>query len=82
MDFTAGDRVYWQYTHHLNSTSSVEKTKRGEYYGRVKHTMLYNGKPLAVVQFDGNKSASRVPIDELRLLKGEGGRCGKSCRRF
>ncbi|MGR3292528.1 MAG: hypothetical protein ACUZ9M_00770 [Candidatus Scalindua sp.] len=58
-------RISWTYTHNLNSRSSVRRTKHGEYYGRVRHTVRYYGPQLAVVQFDGNKRTSKIPFDEL-----------------
>ncbi|MES0445044.1 MAG: hypothetical protein ABUJ92_00725 [Desulfobacterales bacterium] len=61
----SGDRVSWMYRHHLNSRSSTAKTKHGDYYGKIKHTYRYDGPQLAVVKFDGNKRASRVPFEEL-----------------
>jgi hypothetical protein len=48
----SGDRIVW-------------KNKRGEYIGGIRHTRKHRGKKLAMVQFDGNKRVSRVPIDEI-----------------
>lgn len=62
------DLISWTYTHHLNRRSSTRITKHGEYYGKVRHTSRYNGPQLAVVQFYGNKRASRVPFDELEEM--------------
>jgi hypothetical protein len=67
MKLVSGDRISWQYIHHLNSRSSVEKIKYGVYFGKVKHTVHWLGKSLAIVQFDGNKRVSRIPIAELKL---------------
>lgn len=66
----SGDRVKWQYTHYLNSTATVERVKTGEYYGKIKHTARYKGtKQLCCVMFDGNKSASIVPLEDLIKIK-------------
>ena len=63
-------RIKWEYRHHLNSRSSLLKTKEGFYYGRVKHTIKYKGnKQLACVGFNGNKRVSFVPFEELIFLK-------------
>ena len=67
MKLESGTRIRWQYIHHLNGKSRVNIIKFGVYYGKVKHTVRWNGKSLAIVQFDGNKHVSRVPIEELRL---------------
>lgn len=48
----SGERIVW-------------KNKHGEYIGRIRHTYKHRGKELAMVQFDGNKRVSRVPIDEI-----------------
>lgn len=53
-----GDKISWQYTHHLNSRSSVEKVKDGVFIKKLK-----NGK--ALVRFDGNKTDSRVELKSL-----------------
>ena len=61
-----GDTVKWIYRHWLNSLSSTKVTKTGIFLGEVKHTVKYSGKQLAVVQFEGNKKVSRVPLSELK----------------
>lgn len=65
-------KIQWQYTHHLNSTSSVERVKTGEYFGRVKHTAKHWDKldsvQMAIVKFDGNEGYSRVPSGELNFI--------------
>lgn len=61
----AGDKIAWTYTHHLNSRSRTQRTKYGEYYGEVRHTVRYDGPQLAVVKFRGNKRVSKIPVDEL-----------------
>jgi len=66
----AGDRIQWEYIHHLNSRSKVVKTKCGVYIGQIRHTVKYKGRhQLAMVQFDGNKRVSRVPHCELELIE-------------
>jgi len=62
----SGDRIKWEYIHHLNNRSKVVKVKCGEYIGMIRHTSKYKGRhQLAMVQFDGNKRVSRVPHCEL-----------------
>ena len=68
MKFISGDRISWKYTHHLNRRSSVGRIKYGIYYGRIKHTIRWGGKQLALVLFDGNKRTSRVPIEGLNAV--------------
>jgi hypothetical protein len=65
----SGDRISWQYTHHLNRRNSVERIKHGIYYGSIKHTDRWGGEQLALVLFDGNKRTSRVPIKDVRNEK-------------
>lgn len=62
-----GDKVIWQYTHYLNSKSSVQRTKEGEFQGLIKHTCRYRGEQLACVLFKGNKRQSKVPLNSLRV---------------
>jgi len=57
-----GTIILWQYTHHINSRSRTERVKRGVFIRELK-----NGK--ALVHFEGNKTDSRVPLLELRLLE-------------
>ena len=61
-------RVEWSYRHYLNSKAFFWALKRGEYFGKVKHTIKYNGPQLSVVQFDGNKKYSRVPFCDLVFI--------------
>lgn len=65
----SGDRITWIYTHHFNSKSQALRVKKGEYIGFVKHTIKYDGDQLAIVQFDGNKGMSRIPLYKLRKEK-------------
>lgn len=67
--FNVGDRITWQYTHHLNSKSTTEIIKHGKYCGLVRHSQRWHGKQLANVLFDGNKGKSRVPLNSLRKQK-------------
>ena len=65
-------KIEWQYTHHLNSRSSVEKIKTGIYFGKIKHTYKHwekiGAEQMAIVHFDGNKRSSKVPYNELKFL--------------
>lgn len=61
-------RVTWQYRHHYNSKSNAIRVKTGEYFGKIKHTIRYNGEQLAIVLFDGNKRISKVPMSELKRI--------------
>lgn len=61
-------KVEWTYQHCLRPGRHTPITKRGEYYGKVKHTYKHRGKQMAVVKFEGNKRSSRVPYDELVFL--------------
>lgn len=65
-DFNIGDMVKWAYTHHLNSVSTTQITKTGEYWGKIKHTRRYLGPQLACVMFKGNKRFSKVPLIDLK----------------
>jgi hypothetical protein len=69
--FSFGDRVSWCYIHSLNHLSKTTIRKIGTFYGCINHTCRYNGPDLALVQFDGNKQASRVPVDELVKVEKE-----------
>lgn len=64
--------VKWTYTHWLNSKSSTNITKTGEYFGKVKHTTRHwdkcGAQQMAYVQFKGNKRVSFVPLDELKFI--------------
>ncbi len=64
----AGDRIRWIYLHHFNSKSHSLRAKKGEYFGLIKHTFKYEGEQLALVQFDGNKKTSRVPLYKLKKI--------------
>lgn len=56
--------VYWSYWHWMGRTRT-RITKKGEFFGQVKHTARYTGPQMSVVVFEGNKRASRVPYSEL-----------------
>ena len=60
--------VKWQYTHYLNSRSSFEAIKTGEYLGKVKHKTGSYGLQMAKVLFEGNKTISIVPYSELEFV--------------
>lgn len=67
MLFKSGDRVV---SHYLNSKKKITSTsieKHGVFICEMKHSMRYNGRKLAKVLFDGNKSQSAVPIYNLKL---------------
>jgi hypothetical protein len=66
MKIKSGTRIRWQYIHHLNGKSRVNRIKFGVYLRKVYHSERWNGKPLAIVQFNGNKHVSKVPIEELK----------------
>lgn len=71
--FQPGDRVAWTYKHHLNRRQHTIREKVGTYHGLIKHTERYRGeKQLALVSFDGNIRASKVPADELRIANERG----------
>jgi hypothetical protein len=42
------------------------KLRTGIYHGKVKHTARYRGDQMAVVSFEGNRWASRVPLHRLQ----------------
>lgn len=63
------DVVLWQYTHHLNSRSSVERVKEGVLLKITNTKKKYLSdwpSKIGVVKFNGNKTTSRVPIDALK----------------
>lgn len=66
--FKVGDRIKWQYNHHLNSKSYFVNVKTGVFIRIIKHREHWKHHccDIAVVKFDGNKNPSRVPLDELR----------------
>ena len=64
-----GVRVSWQYTHHLNHASSVERVKVGIFHRLVRHSDKHQGPQLAAVKFDDNRTVSKVPALELRVAK-------------
>lgn len=62
-----GDRIQWTYEHHLNSRSSVMRTKVGVLIGTtgsVKNDRYVSGS-IAIVHFDGNKGVSKVPYKDI-----------------
>ena len=62
-----GTRIAWIYRHSYNSRSSSMRIKKGVYHGKVNHTKRWKGEQLAVVTFNGNKTTSKVPYDELEV---------------
>ena len=64
----AGDLISWAYIHHFNSKSRAKRMKHGEYVGKVKHTVRYNGPQLAIVHFYGNKRTSKVPLFDIQEM--------------
>lgn len=54
-------RVSWTYDHSLNGRSSVSVTKQGEF----RRICWRKGRKCAQVRFDGNKTDSFVPLEEL-----------------
>lgn len=63
----SGDRIIWSYRHSLGRHYSIV-TKHGVYHGKIKHTIRYKGNnQMALVHFDGNKRASKVPFAQLEL---------------
>lgn len=71
-----GERVRWQYRHCMGTTTT-QIVKVGTYLGKCRHTRKHWQKPwakqLAWVQFNGNKSISRVPFVELDFSTGGSG---------
>ena len=65
-------RIQWSYRHYTNSRSSFIMTREGEYFGKIKHTYKHwykrGSKQMALVKFDLNKGASKVPFDELTFM--------------
>lgn len=61
----SGTKIKWQYTHWLNSVSSIERIKHGIFIRLVNHRQGYRGYKTAIVIFKGNKHFSRVPFSEL-----------------
>lgn len=62
--FDKGDRIQYQYTHHLNSSQTTQVIKNGTYIRKVKRrkTSLadWDATPKCVVQLEGNKHPSIV----------------------
>jgi len=67
-----GDRCKWQFTHNLNSRSSIERVKVGVYWGKARHTSKhwrhYGSVQMGWVHFDGNKNQSQVPLEEIQKI--------------
>jgi len=72
MEFKKGDKIKWVYYHWLNSKSYTIKTKFGIFI-RESFRHRYDGgmawpEKIAIVQFDGNKSISRVLLNEIEKV--------------
>jgi hypothetical protein len=65
---TALNRVRWSNRISLSATDSLVSTRSGMYYGQVKHKGTYSGKQMAHVLFDGNRSYTRVPYEEMTFV--------------
>lgn len=63
-----GCRIYWDYEHHTNGHTSFIRRKFGTYLGLVKQHKK-KGNPIAKVQFDYNKTVSRIPYNEMRVME-------------
>lgn len=72
-----GDRISWTYTHQSGYGSKgkarrFQRTKEGIFQAQARHTVKHWRKPgarqMAYVLFDGNKSWSLVPQDDLRRV--------------
>ena len=59
-----GSRVRWTYKHHLNSKSYTYLTKDGTLLSYKKSNISFSY-DMAIVKFDGNKTKSKVRLDEL-----------------
>lgn len=64
--YEKGDRVAWRYIHHFNKHSYGLRMKLGTFSHYCKESGAKNG--IVAVQFDGNKTISRVPVSELYSL--------------
>ena len=65
-----GQRVAWQYTHHLNSKSTTEIVKYGtivEITGKIKNKRYVSGSH-AKIKFDTNKNPCIKPLSELKPI--------------
>jgi len=69
--YSIGDRVYWQYTHATNSRTRFERVKIGTVMGyvQIKDYTKYPARlvdgTICKVQFDGNKTTSKINEAEL-----------------
>jgi len=71
--FHRGDIVLWEYEHHLNSKSSVIRTKKGKFIRRIKSVKRDGGcirdyYKYCLVHFRGNKNPSRILISEIKKV--------------
>lgn len=63
-DVIYGMRVTWWYSHCIGR-SRHDIGKYGILQKLIRHTSRYRGSQLAIVLFNGNKTPSRVPLNEL-----------------
>lgn len=64
-------RISWSYEHYLNLRSKTWITKEGILIKKIKHRAdktTLGFRQMALVKFDGNKNASRIPFNELNFL--------------
>ena len=67
--------ISWPYRHYTSSISYVSRTKYGEYFGKIKHTIRHlrkrDSEQMARVHFNINKRSSIVPFCELTFISKE-----------
>ena len=68
--FGKGDKIIYQYTHHLNSRSTTKITKNGVFIRvvKLKRNSVYDWEPnrKVVVKLEGNKKESTVWESQIR----------------
>jgi len=67
--FDEGDKILYQYTHHLNSRSTTEIVKEGIFIRRVKRkgsVYDWDVNQKCVVKLNGNKNTSTIRMTEIR----------------
>lgn len=67
MKFEKGDRIISLYLNSQKKVTSTSVEKHGVFISEMKHSIRYNGRKLAKVLFDGNKSQSAVPLYGIKL---------------
>lgn len=58
--FKVGDKVKWIYKHNIKKGVVIGIT------GKVKVVRYVSGS-VAIVQFEGNKNPSKIPVDQLKF---------------